>query len=138
MASDWYPLGLLHAMKNEITGGLDNPTGGLKAALVESTYTYDAADEIIGDVSPIAAAGVALTTVSLDNIAGVLKLTADPVTWTSVAAGAACNKVVVYWESGVAETRYLLSCDELAVAVTPDGNNINLTWGADGVAKITT
>jgi len=125
-------------MKNEITGGLDNPTGGLKAALVESTYAYDATDEIIGDVSPIAAAGVALTTVSLDNVAGVLKLTADGVTWESVPAGAACNKIITYWESGVAGTRYLLCCDELAAPVTPDGNNINGTWGADGIAKITT
>jgi hypothetical protein len=137
MASTWYIKGLKHALDGDITAGVD--AANLKAALVESTYTFDATDEIIGDVSPIAATSGNLTGQATTIASNVLKLLVDAtITWLSVAPGAACNKVVIYWESGVAGTRYLLACDELAAPVTPDGNNVVLTWGATGIATLTT
>jgi len=136
MASKWYIKGLKHALDGDITAGVD--AANLKAALVESTYTFDATDEIIGDVSPIAATSGNLAGQATTIVSNVLQLTATGVSWTSVPAGAACNKVVVYWESGVAGTRYLIACDELVSPITPDGNNVTLTWGATGIATLTT
>lgn len=134
MASVWFLKGLLHALKGDITGGLD--AADVKVCLVESTYTVDQADEVIGDVSPIAATSANVTNKAVAIVDGEVQFSCDPVTFTAVAAGAACNKVVAYWDSGSAGTRYVIASDDLAAAVTPDGNDINLTWGADGVAKI--
>jgi len=136
MASQWYPKGVKHVFDGDITAGLD--ACDKKVALVESTHSYDVTDEIIGDVSPIAATSPILTTPGTSIASNVVKVTSDVTTFTSVPAGAACNKVVIYWESGVAGTRYVLCCDDLASAVTPNGNNINLTWGANGIATATT
>jgi len=136
VASQWYPKGVQHVLQGDITGGLD--AANLKAALVESTHNYDLTDEVIGDISPIAATSGNLANQAVSIVSNLVKLTADGLTWASVAAGAACNKVVVYWDSGVAGTRYLICCEELASPVTPNGNNINLTWGANGICTATT
>ena len=134
MASVWFLKGLVHALKGDITGGLD--AADIKVALVESTYSVDQADEVIGDVSPIAATSANVTGQTVAIVDGEVQFSCDAVTWPTVAEGAACNKVVAYWDSGSAGTRYVIACNDLASAVTPDGNDINLTWGADGVAKI--
>lgn len=133
--SNWYSKGLLHCLKGDVTGGLD--AADLKAALVESTYTFDDADEVIGDVSPVAATSGVLSGVSVAlNGSGYPALDAMDFSFSSVAAGAACNAIVVYWESGAAETRYVLCYCSLAAPVTPDGNNINITLDAGGIGRI--
>lgn len=55
---------------------------------------------------------------------------ADDVTFTAVAAGDACNHLVIARDTGVAGTSPLIAVIDTATGlpVTPNGGNIGITW----------
>jgi hypothetical protein len=56
--------------------------------------------------------------------------------FTAVAAGAACNYLIIYHDTGVAGTSRLLCGLDTGFAglpVVPDGSDIAVTWAAGGI-----
>jgi len=135
MSSRWFSLGLTHILKGDVTGGLG--TASLRAALFTNAYEFDDLDEVLSNCgTPVSTC--ALTSVAVT--AGTVKatFTADPAVFSSVPAGSLVDRVVIYWESGVPATRYVIAFNELEDPVLSDNGNINVTWSATGIACITT
>lgn len=84
--------------------------------------------------------GARISTAALDNqtVSGRGKLDADNTTLTSV-TGDPSECLVVYKHTGTESTSLLLLFMGEATSglpVTPDGNNINITWNALGLATL--
>lgn len=78
------------------------------------------------------------TLASKTTTAGVLD--AGDVTFTAVAAGAACDMVLLYKDTGVAGTSRLIAKIDSATGlpVTPNGGDILVAWdnGANKIFKL--
>lgn len=64
---------------------------------------------------------------------------ANNTTIPAVPAGAACNYLVIYYDTGVAATSRLLAALDTGFAglpVVPDGSDILVTWAAGGIFKL--
>lgn len=117
-------------------------TDNIKVCLVNTvtgtTYTFSAAHNFLSDVTAgaIKATSANLTTKAFSG--GVFD--ADDVTFTSVAAGDAIEAFIIYKDTGTSTTSRLIAYFDTAtgLAVTPNGNNIVLTWdnGANKIFKI--
>ena len=110
-----------------------------KAVLVDqASYTPSQASH--ANLSDIAA-GARVATVAVvptDPVAGVCD--AADITFASVAAGPAAEAIAIYLDTGVEATSTLLAYIDTATGlpVTPNGNNINVTWdnGANKIFKL--
>lgn len=141
MANGLFDLGREGFAKAEI----DWDTAVIKAALVRG-YTKDEAHKFVSDLT--GAGGSLVATATLANktaTAGVLD--ADDVTFTSVAAGAAIPAIVLYQSSAVGGGADVAASAQRLIAIidtgtglplTPDGNNVVVTWpsGATKIGKI--
>ena len=61
---------------------------------------------------------------------------ANNTTFTAVAAGAACNFLVIYYDSGLAATSRLICALDtgfVGLPVVPDGSDIQVTWAGAGI-----
>ena len=136
MASAIYPKG-----KEQLLGGnIDLDTDTIKARLVNTgtDYTYSALHDFGDDVTAYSGTtDVTLTSGNITLTSGVFDCS-DTLTWTSVAIDGAktVDAVVIYKDTGTPGTSALLSYNELASSVTPDGNNIEITINASGIFAI--
>ena len=123
-----YPIG----KKGLLDGTIDLLDDTIKAALIDTAvYTYSAAHDFYDDLS----AGVVGTPVALTNkttTAGVFD--ADPTVILSV-TGDSCEAIGIYKDTGTPTTSPLIAYIDsgTGLPVTPDGNNITLTWSGSGI-----
>lgn len=113
-------------------------TDDIKVVLTRGYVPVTNTDQFLSD---IAAGEQVAFTASLGTktfALGVFK--AANTTFGLVAAGAACDGLVIYHDSGAAATSDLLCFIDTGYAglpVTPDGiNNITLTWPGAGIFQI--
>lgn len=133
MANDIYKGGI----QRLISGSIDLDTDTMKFAIVRS-YTPNVSSHVfVSDVTgagaTIVARSAALSGISVAS--GIFDAT--DVTFTSVAAGAACAHLILYKDTGADATSPLLAVFDTATGlpVTPDGGNISLTFD-NGANKI--
>lgn len=130
MANKLYPKGKEHLLNGDID--LINDT--IKAILVDTAdYTYADADEALDDVT--GAGIVATATLGTKSTTNGVFDAAD-ITYSSV-TGDSCEALVIYLDSGVAGTSYLIAYIDTATGlpVTPNGGDIDVVWDS-GASKI--
>lgn len=120
-----------------LAGDLDWDANTIKVALVRG-YTFSSAHDFLNDVT---AAGTLVATATLGSkttTAGVAD--AADVTFSAVAAGAACPHLIIYKDTGVESTSALIAYIDTAtgLSVTPNGGDITVTWdsGANKIFKL--
>jgi hypothetical protein len=131
MANSVYPKFKEYALNVALGGGAQK-TGTLKAALVTSGYTYNAAHDFRDDLAanvvgtPTAIASPTFTDGVLDG---------GDVTFSAV-SGSAVASIVVYLDtSGADSTDPLVCYIDTGLPVTPNGGDIKIRW-SNGAAKI--
>jgi len=116
---------------------IDLDTDNLKVVLVRGYAPNLTTDQFLSNVTggggTLVATSANLTTKTVTN--GVFD--ADDVTWTAVAAGAACDYVILYKDTGVAGTSPVIAAINVAtnLPVTPNGGDITVAWD-NGASKI--
>lgn len=127
-----------------LDGSIDWNTGTIKCSLVRG-YTINQAHKFLSDftgASGVLVATAILTTPTVTNGTA----SADPVTFTSVATGAACPALLIYQSSAPSGGADLATTAQRLIAyldvvtnmpVTPNGGNINIAWDT-GANKIFT
>ena len=117
---------------------IDMTAATVKAGLVRSG-TFTASHKFLSDLTGAGATLVssfALTSKSYTS--GILDAADD--VFPTVAAGAACNAVILYNDTGTPSTSRLIGYEDSATGlpVTPTGANIPVTWdnGANKILKL--
>lgn len=132
MANYIYDLGCSGLWGADIAYDTDN----IKAVLVRaSDYTPSkTGDQYLDDIPVTVATSGNLTT---KTITGRV-IDADDVVFSSVAAGADIDYVVLYQDTGVPGTSRLIAFVDTAtnLPVTPDGTDITIRWNASGIATL--
>lgn len=103
----------------------------IKAVLVDTgTYTYSAAHQYLSSLTGTVGTAITLGTKTVTN--GVFD--AADGTFTSV-SGNTAEALVLYKDTGVAGTSQLIAYIDTAtgLALTPNGNNVDVTWNASGI-----
>lgn len=109
---------------------VDNIKVVLTRAYVPNYTTHDFLDDIAGASQVATSPNLAGKTFTL----GVFD--ANNTTFTAVAAGLACDYLVLFVDTGVAATSRLLCALDtgfVGLPVTPDGSDIQVTWAAGGI-----
>lgn len=109
-------------------------TGTVKAVLVDTgTYTYSAAHEFLSSLTGTVGTAQTVGTKTYTN--GLFD--GDNVTYTAV-TGSSAEAVVLYIDTGVAETSRLVAYIDTATGlpVTPNGGDITITWNASGIFQL--
>lgn len=117
-----------------LAGSINLGSNTIKAVLVKSAYTADAAHDFLDDLSTNAV-GTAATLASKTTTAGVFD--AADVVFSSVGATGACNRVAIYKHVNDETDSPLLALLDLAASVTPDGGDITVVWSAGGIFAFT-
>lgn len=135
MASQVYPKFFDAAAEGDIDLLVDT----IKAVLVDTAdYVFSNAHDFLDDVP----AGARVATGTLASITSaftgdVWTFDAVNLTLTSV-TGDPSEAVIFYKDSGVEGTSALISYNELASPVTPNGGNIELQFDASGIVTVDT
>lgn len=142
MASSLYDAG----REGFLDGTIDWNTGVMKAALVRG-YTFSAAHKFVSDVTGAGGTLVATSAALASPTATAGVADAADVTFTAVAAGAAIPAIIIFQASAVtggadvAPTLQRLVCyidTATGLPVTPNGQNISVTWdnGSSRIFKL--
>ena len=136
MSNALYPA----ARQQFLTAGISWTADTIKVMLVDSTYTYDSTDVFVSDLTggaEVARSGALSTKTATDGIAD-----ADDVTFTAV-TGDPVAALVIYKDTGSDATSRLIAfidtkSNSSAVAITPVGDDITITWsnGANKIFKL--
>lgn len=130
MANKLYPKGKEHLLAKDI----DMADDTIKVVLIDAAdYTYSDNHNALNDIP--SAARVATATLASKTITnGVFD--AANVTFLAV-TGDPSESLVIYMDSGVESTSYLIAYIDTATGlpVTPNGGDITVTWD-DGASKI--
>jgi hypothetical protein len=139
MANQLFALG----REGFLAGEIDWDTAVIKVALTRG-YTYSAAHKFVSDVTTAGGTLVATSAaLGTKTVASGIADAAD-LTWTAVASGAACDKILVFQSSAVAGGADVAASAQRCIAlidtgtglpVTPNGGDINLVWD-NGANKI--
>lgn len=130
MANRFFPKG----KEKILNGDIDWNTDSIRARLVVSTYTYDAAHEFLSSVTKVTGTtDQTLTTPTITN--GVFD--ADDITFTAVPAGETASSVVLYkFVTNDADSPVLALIDTITgFPKATDGGNITVQWDS-GAYKI--
>lgn len=131
MANQFYPNGKEHLLAGDIDWDADT----IKVVLVDTAdYTYNSADDALDDIA--AGGRVATATLASKTNADGLIDAAD-VTFSAV-SGDQSEALVIYKDSGVESTSYLLLYFDsvTGLPVTPNGGDIIIQWNASGIAQL--
>ena len=122
-----------------------------KAMLVTPSYTYDVDHAAVSSISGNEIATISgytgayggsgrkyLTTLasSVDNASDIVKLTADNLTWTSLAAGVTIRYVVIIKEITNDAGSIPIACIDLGADYSSNGLNFSITWSSNGVITL--
>jgi len=131
MTNAIYPKGKERLLK----GDFDLDVDTIRVVLVDlADYTYSAAHTALSDI----AAGGRVATVTLASITSVDGLFDAADATFSAVTGDVSEALVIYKDSGVASTSWLLvffDTDVTGLPVTPNGGNINIVWNAGGIVQ---
>lgn len=116
-----------------LTAGIDLSSATIKAVLLKSSYTPVATDQFRSAITAGAEVGTAQALGSKTTTSGVFD--AADITFTAVGTTTACDKVLIYKDTGSAATDNLIAVVDLSSAVTPNGGDIAVTWD-NGASKI--
>lgn len=137
MANALYDAGRASFLNADIDWSADNIKVVLVRDYTPNTSTHDFLDDVTGG----GGGTIVATSGNLANktsTAGVAD--ADDVTYTTVAAGAACNHLVIYKDTGSAATSNLIAVIDTATGlpITPNGGDITIQWdsGANKIFKL--
>ena len=137
MANVFYPI-----WKRDLMQGTANTslTGTVKAALIANTYTFSAAHQFWSSASgSVNGTPVALASKTFNTPADGVFDAAD-VTWTAPPASITDNAVILYIDTGVAGTSYLVCYLDTAtgLSLVSNGADINGVWdnGANRIFKL--
>ena len=130
MANALYPLG----KKKILDADIDLDTDDIRVALIDTgTTTYNAAHDFVDDIS----AGIVARSTALQNTtttAGVFD--ADNITISAV-SGSTVEAVVVYkYNASDASAALIAWIDTPAIAFTPNGSDVLVTFNASGIFEI--
>ncbi len=133
MASAVYPAALESFMKADI----DLENVDVKCVLIDTaTYTYNAAHNMYDDLSGVVATETAALGSKTFGVVAAGVFDAADGTVTS-ATGTSAEAVVYFVDrGGAASADNLLSFNELASPVTPNGGNITIQHSASGILSI--
>ncbi len=111
----------------------------IRAILVDTgVYTFNAADDFLSDIAAGARISVLSASMASKTVADDGTMDAADSTWTSV-TGNTAEAIVFYLHTGVEGTSQLIAYIDTGytgLPVTPDGNNVTVTWPAAGVLKL--
>lgn len=129
-----YKEALLSAASNvSLTGGT------VKVSLIDFgvlSTTYDPTDTFYSDLD----VATVISTATIANVTvtnGVFN--GDDVSFLTVAAGNACEALIIWIDTGVTTTSRLvafLDTNVTGLPITPSGGNIDVTWNASGIFKL--
>jgi len=112
-----------------LSGTVNLPTNTIKAALIDTgTYTFSAAHTGYASLSGVVGTDI---TLGSKTVTGGTFDAADG-TWTTV-SGNSAEAIVIYQVSPDLLLAYL---DDSAISVTPNGNDINVTWDGSGIFSL--
>jgi hypothetical protein len=127
-----------------LDGSLDWNTATIKCSLLRG-YSFNSTHKFLSDVTGASGVLVATAILTTPTVTGGVA-SADPVTFTSVATGVACNALLIYQSSAPTGGADLATTAQRLIAfidtatnlpVTPNGGNINIAWDT-GTNKIFT
>lgn len=135
----FYAKGLQDALE-AITGVAAAPTGTLKGAFMETSYTQDnETHQFWSDISASIASGTTVRTISgasvnIDTANDRVEIdftdvTEDPVT-------ASTNQFVLYMDTGSDATSPLICCASMSSTLTPVSDSLTLVVNAEGIGAI--
>ena len=141
MASGVFAKGL----EQILNGDLDWGTTSVFVMAVKTGFTLNKeTQEFLDDVSASRYTGVddvalAGESVGRDTVNDWVELNATTTTFPSVTLSGADDIIgfIIYIEVGAESADILLFYDDIAVDVTPDGNNVNYNPNASGIAYFT-
>lgn len=133
MANALYDAGRQAFLQADIDWLVDNIKVSLVRGYTPNTATHDFLDDVTTAGGTLVATSAVLGTKTAT--AGVAD--AADVTYTTVAAGAACAHLVLYRDTGVASTSALIGLIDTATGlpITPNGGDITIQWD-NGTNKI--
>lgn len=136
MANALYDAGRAAFLGADIDWLADNIKVTLVRGYTANTSTHDFLDDVTGAGGTLVATSSNLA--SKTSTAGVAD--AADITFTAVGAGAACQHLVIYKDTGSAATSALIAVIDTATGlpVTPNGGDITVTWdnGANRIFKL--
>lgn len=112
-------------------------TDDIKVVLTRTYAPTFATDQFLSDITLAYRVAISPNLASKTFTGGLLK--AAVTTFTAVGAGAACDFLILYWDTGVAATSVLLcglDTGFTGLPVTPDGSDIVVTWVAGGIFQL--
>lgn len=130
-----YPKGL----EAFLQGDVDVLADPIRVIMVTSSYVYSSAHDALNDV------GVGYRVGSSVLLSGKVvsggTLTANDVTFASVAGGSTVTALIVYQDTGVESTSRLLAyidrrADMTPISLATNGGNVVWTWPGGRVLKI--
>lgn len=123
-----------------LDGDLDWSANTIKVSLVRG-YTYSAAHDFLDDVTGGGGGTIVATSSALGSktsTAGVAD--AADITFSAVSAGAACQHLIIYKDTGSAATSNLIAAIDTAtnLPITPNGGDITVAWdsGSNKIFKL--
>jgi hypothetical protein len=127
------------------SGDVDPAGDTLKILLLQNSYTYDATDQYVTDLTPAThehdAGGYArktLANVTVGDRADGLgaKIDADDVTWTALAVGTLDLRYAVVYQHVTDDTdSRLLWILDFGQDLTPDGADFRIEWSSAGMIE---
>lgn len=114
---------------------LDLNDDDIKVILVRG-YTYSATHEDIDDVTGGGGGTIVATSSNLGSkTVANGTFDAGDVTFSAVSAGAACESLIVYKDTGTTSTSRLIAYIDTATGlpVTPNGGDITVAWNGSGI-----
>lgn len=132
MANAIYPEFKEHLLK----GDIDFDTATITAVLVDGAdYTYSAAHDALDDIP----AGARVATANLASVTTVDGLIDAADTTFTAATGDVSEIIILYVNSGVEATSYLILYLDTGVTglpVTPNGGDIVVQWNGSGIVQL--
>lgn len=135
---------IYNSFKRDImNGSIDLDTDVIKVALVTSAYTVnqdthvdfgDITNEVVGTGYTARGGALDNKTVTVDNTDNEGVFDADDETWatsTITARGA-----VIYLDSGVDATSYLIAYLDFTTDQTSSSGNFTIQWGTEGILNL--
>lgn len=135
MANALYPLAKESFLDQNPS--IDWDTDDIKVALVRG-YTFSNTHQFLSDITGAGGGTIVATSANLGTKSATNGVAdAADITFTAVAAGAACEHLICYKDTTVAATSPLIFAIDTATGmpVTPTGADVTCTWDG-GASKI--
>lgn len=143
MASAWFNKGMF-----EILSGATDLDGAqvLKVLLLQSSYAFDAADNVVNDLTPgtnevtggsYARQTLATKTVTEDDAGGRAFFDAADAVFSAVPAQVSTINAAVTYREITNDTDSVVLFYNDFTAINGNGSDITVQWNANGIAEIT-